>query len=43
MSMYKKQALYQQEGKKLISVFPKDLPALNALLSSKLRHFGFAP
>ena len=43
MSMYKKQALYQQEGKKLISVFPKDLPLLDALLSAKLRHFGFIP
>ena len=43
MSMYKKQALYQQEGKKLISVYPKDLPGLNALLAAKLRHFGFAP
>ena len=43
MSMYKKQALYQQEGKKLISVFPKDLPLLDSLLSAKLRHFGFIP
>lgn len=43
MSMYKKQALYQQEGKKLISVYPKDLPGLEALLAAKLRHFGFVP
>lgn len=43
MSMYKKQALYQQEGKKLISVYPKDLPGLNAVLAAKLRHFGFVP
>ena len=43
MSMYKKQALYQQEGKRLISVYPKDLPGLDALLAAKLRHFGFAP
>ena len=42
MSMYKKQTLYQQEGKKLISVYPKDLPQLDALLSAKMRHFGFA-
>ena len=42
MSMYKKQMLYQQEGKKLISVYPKDLPQLDALLSAKMRHFGFA-
>ena len=41
MSMYKKQALYQQEGKRLISVYPKDLPGLDVLLSAKLRHFGF--
>jgi hypothetical protein len=36
MSMYKKQMLYQQEGKRLISVYPKDLPRLDALLSSKI-------
>ena len=41
MSMYKKQALYQQEGKRLISVYPRDLPSLDSLLSSKLRLFGF--
>jgi hypothetical protein len=43
MSMYKKQTLYQQEGKRLISVYPADLPTLDALLSAKLRHFGFVP
>jgi len=42
MSMYKKQTLYQQEGKRLISVYPKDLPVLDRLLSDKLRGFGFA-
>jgi hypothetical protein len=42
MSMYKKQTLYQQEGKRLISVYPKDLPALNRLLIAKLRLFGFS-
>jgi hypothetical protein len=41
MSMYKKQTLYQQEGKRLISVFPQDLPQLDRLLSTKLRLFGF--
>lgn len=41
MSMYKKQMLYQQEGKKLISVYPKDLPVLDNLLAAKLHHFGF--
>ena len=42
MSMYKKQVLYQQEGKHLISVYPKDLPKLNSLLVAKLRLFGFS-
>lgn len=41
MSMYKKQTLYQQQGKKLISVYPKDLPTLDQLLTSKFRFFGF--
>ena len=40
MSMYKKQTLYQQEGKRLVSVHPQDLPALDRLLTSKLRLFG---
>ena len=43
MSMYKKQMLYQQEGKRLISIYPGDLPSLDRLLSSKLRLFGFHP
>ena len=41
MSMYKKQTLYQQEGKRLISVYPTDMPRLGALLASKLKLFGF--
>ena len=41
MSMYKKQTLYQQEGKRLISVYPNDLPNLDNLLKAKLRIFGF--
>jgi len=41
MSMYKKQMLYQQEGKRLISIYPKDLPALDSMLSAKLRMYGF--
>lgn len=40
MSMYKKQLLYQQEGKRLVSVYPKDLPTLDALLRAKLSLFG---
>jgi hypothetical protein len=43
MSMYKKQTLYQQEGKRLVSVYPKDLPGLDHLLESKLRLYGFNP
>jgi len=43
MSMYKKQTLYQQEGKRLISVHPEDLPGLDRLLAAKLRHYGFGP
>ena len=41
MSMYKKQMLYQQEGKRLISVYPADLPHLRTLLPTKLRLFGY--
>jgi len=40
MSMYKKQMLYQQEGKRLISVYPNDLSVLDALLKSKLALLG---
>lgn len=43
MSMYKKQTLYQQEGKRLISVYPQDLPNLDGLMNAKLRHYGFVP
>jgi len=43
MSMYKKQILYQQEGKRLISVYPKDLPSLDSLLLKKLGLFGYCP
>ena len=41
MSMYKKQSLYQQEGKRLVSVYPKDLPSLDRFLTAKLRLFGY--
>jgi len=43
MSMYKKQLLYQHEGKRLISVYPQDLPRLDDLLAAKLRHLGVTP
>jgi len=36
MSMYKKQTLYQQEGKRLISIYPKDLNSLDSILRTKL-------
>jgi hypothetical protein len=32
-----------QEGKRLLSVYPQDLPGLDRLLTSKLRLFGFHP
>jgi hypothetical protein len=41
MSMFKKQMLYQQEGKRLISIYPADLPRVGALLAAKLRLFGY--
>lgn len=40
MSLYKKQLLYQQEGKRLVSVYPQDLPHLDRHLRSKLLLFG---
>lgn len=43
MSMYKKQVLYQQEGKRLVSVYPEDLPRLGAMLTAKLRMLGYQP
>ena len=42
MSMYKKQTLYQQEGKRLISVYPADLPRLGTLLTAKLKLYGYS-
>lgn len=41
MSMFKKQTLYQQEGKRLMSVYPADLRRIGALLAAKLSMFGF--
>ena len=43
MSMYKKQTLYQQQGKRLVSVYPADLPRLGAALAAKLRTLGYQP
>ena len=33
--------LYQQEGKRLISIYPTDLSRLGLLLVAKLRIFGY--
>ena len=41
IGMLKKQQLYQQEGKRLISVYPPDKPRLDSLLRSKLALFGY--
>lgn len=41
IGMLKKQQLYQQEGKRLISIHPADKPRLDALLRTKLSFFGY--
>lgn len=41
IGMLKKQQLYQQEGKRLISIHPPDKPHLNTLLRNKLALFGY--
>jgi hypothetical protein len=38
--MLKKQQLYQQEGKRLISIYPADKPRLDRVLRAKLALFG---
>ncbi|MFA6960863.1 MAG: HEAT repeat domain-containing protein [Opitutaceae bacterium] len=40
IGMLKKQQLYQQEGKRLVSLYPADKPRLDAVLRAKLAHFG---
>jgi len=42
IGMLKKQQLYQQEGKRLISLYPSDKPRLDAVLRAKLALFGYA-
>lgn len=42
IGMFKKQQLYQQEGKRLISIHPADKPRLDALLRAKLAFYGYA-
>jgi hypothetical protein len=40
IGMLKKQQLYQQEGKHLVSIYPADKPGLDSVLRSKLALFG---
>ncbi len=40
IGMLKKQQLYQQEGKRLISLYPADKPRLDAVLRTKFALFG---
>jgi len=41
IGMLKKQQLYQQEGKRLISIYPRDKPRLNEVMRTKLSLIGF--
>ena len=41
IGMLKKQQLYQQEGKQLISIHPPDKPRLDTVLRNKLALFGY--
>jgi len=41
IGMLKKQQLYQQEGKRLISIHPEDKPKLELILRQKLALFGY--
>ena len=41
IGMLKKQQLYQQEGKRLISIYPADKPRLDTILRTKLAFFGY--
>lgn len=43
IGMLKKQQLYQQEGKRLISLYPADKDRLDSVLRSKLALFGYHP
>lgn len=42
IGMLKKQQLYQQEGKRLVSLYPADKPRLDTVLRTKLSLFGHA-
>jgi DNA-directed RNA polymerase subunit RPC12/RpoP len=41
IGMFKKQQLYQQEGKRLISLYPADKPRFDTVLRTKLSFFGY--
>jgi hypothetical protein len=41
IGMFKKQQLYQQEGKRLISIYPADKARLDEVLRTKLSFFGY--
>lgn len=43
ISMLKKQQIYQQEGKRLISIYPRDNQDLDRILRNKLALFGHHP
>ncbi len=40
IGMLKKQKLYQQQGKKLVSLYPKDKPQMREILQEKLERFN---
>ena len=40
IGMLKKQQLYQQQAKRLVSIYPADKPRLDAILRAKLGLFG---
>lgn len=42
IGMLKKQKLYQQEGKRLVSLYPADKPRLGEVLREKLGRYGLA-
>ena len=41
IGMLKKQQLYQQQGKRLISLYPAHRPRLDSIMRTKLALFGY--
>jgi len=41
IGMLKKQQLYRQQGKRLVSLYPAEKPRLDAILRAKLALFGY--